>query len=357
MEQGLSTPGFGPRLHILFYGRETLTFELASLKPHNFVTKIREENLNIHEKAFKILRTQWQLLEGASGKTTLFKKQVTHPPNPRYLKTVLNSLRHKNTSSYPWTPNPSPTKEIPSALVSKIKQQVTCTMAQTTGPHYAAFDADGTLWDNDLGESFFKYQMNHRRIPSLQGMDAWKFYENLKKTQPIRSCLWLGQICQGFQLHEIRNWATQALEKTQIQVFQCQKEIIAWLKEQGVEVFIVTGSTQWSVEPAAELVGLPRENVLGVQTQLDSRGRLTDQPRGPITWCQGKAKALLARTQNVAPIFCSGNTPGDQHLLDISLTSPMAIQTQVKNNVLGQEEQQLRDYAIKKGWHAHHFFL
>ena len=30
---------------------------------------------------------------------------------------------------------------------------------------YAAFDADGTLWDTDLGENFFNYQIDQKQVP------------------------------------------------------------------------------------------------------------------------------------------------------------------------------------------------
>ena len=29
----------------------------------------------------------------------------------------------------------------------------------------AAFDADGTLWDVDLGENFFQYQIDNKQVP------------------------------------------------------------------------------------------------------------------------------------------------------------------------------------------------
>ena len=46
-------------------------------------------------------------------------------------------------------------------LVKKLQQQVLDAKASFEGPYYAAFDADCTLWDRDLGEQFFQYQIDH----------------------------------------------------------------------------------------------------------------------------------------------------------------------------------------------------
>ena len=40
----------------------------------------------------------------------------------------------------------------------------------------AAFDADGTLWDTDLGEAFFHYQIDNKLV-SLPS-EPWSHYQD-----------------------------------------------------------------------------------------------------------------------------------------------------------------------------------
>jgi phosphoserine phosphatase len=241
-------------------------------------------------------------------------------------------------------------------LVKKLQQDVLSAMEHETGPHFAAFDADGTLWDSDLGEQFFQYQIDHCQLPALQEVDPWDYYESTKAVDPVKAYLWLAQISAGFPLELVRAWSKQALEAKGVNIFVSQQEFIAWLQQQGVEVFIVTASIQWAVEPAAHLVGVPTSHVVGIQTKIDPQGRVTEKQHGPITWRQGKADALLERTKGVRPVFCAGNTLGDIALIETSVGGKLCSQTQTVKNGLYEEELKLFEHAQKKNWPVHHFF-
>ena len=238
----------------------------------------------------------------------------------------------------------------------KIQSDVKRAMAQSDGPFYAAFDADGTLWDSDLGEQFFQYQIDHSQLPHLVGVDPWEYYESTKKVDPIKAYLWLAQINAGQPLEKVRQWARESVEKSGARVFEPQKEMISWLKNEGVEVFIVTASIQWAVEPAAQMVGIDFSHVMGIQTSTDDQGLVTNIQKGPITWREGKAQALLERTNKVKPVFCSGNTLGDISLIETSIGGRLCIQTQIEKNGLYEEESKLFEHAVANNWPVHHFF-
>jgi len=241
-------------------------------------------------------------------------------------------------------------------LFEELKKQVLAAMENNPGPHYAAFDADGTLWDSDLGEQFFQYQIDNCKLPRLQEVDPWEYYETTKASNPPDAYLWLAQISAGQTLDQVRQWAKQSIEQSGARVFESQKKMIKWLQDQGVEVLIVTASIQWAVEPAGQLAGIPFSHVMGIQTRVDSNGIVTDEQSGPITWRQGKAEALLERTKGVKPIFCAGNTLGDIALIDSSVGAKLCVQTQIKENGLFLEERKLREHAQKNDWPIHHFF-
>ena len=52
-------------------------------------------------------------------------------------------------------------------------------LQQTNQKLIAAFDADGTLWDTDLGENFFQYQIEYKQIPLPP--EPYEYYLNKKE--------------------------------------------------------------------------------------------------------------------------------------------------------------------------------
>src|SRR5438445_5363556 len=74
----------------------------------------------------------------------------------------------------------------------------------------AAFDADGTLWDIDLGESFFHHQIDNKLVELPN--NPWEHYQNLKAADPVKAYLWLAQICQNKELKTVHEWAKDSLK-------------------------------------------------------------------------------------------------------------------------------------------------
>src|SRR5437588_323317 len=69
----------------------------------------------------------------------------------------------------------------------------------------AVFDADGTLWHDDLGEAFFKYQVENQLIPSIADLkDPWRHYRKLDEKDTTISSAWLASICAGLEQKTLR---------------------------------------------------------------------------------------------------------------------------------------------------------
>jgi phosphoserine phosphatase len=250
-------------------------------------------------------------------------------------------------------------KPFSNELTTQILSQIDAFIAQNQGPHFAAFDADGTLWDSDVGENFFQYQIDFCNLAPLKSLDPWKHYEGLKKAHPPDAYLWLAQLCAPYSLEEVREWAQETMTSFPPLVLAPQKMLIAELLKRKIQVFVVSASTHWAVEAAISLVGLGPECALGVKTKVVN-GLVTKEQDGSITWREGKRTALLEKTQGVAPIFCSGNSSGDLHLLECSSLIRLAVQTQLATSehaVLFQDEQKLLAIANERGWLTHNFNL
>ncbi len=217
----------------------------------------------------------------------------------------------------------------------------------------AAFDADGTLWDTDLGEAFFDYLIENRKVPLPA--DPWTHYENLKKQDLPKAYLWLAQVCQNQSLETIRSWSEEALvQLIPVPVFGPQKQLIDHFLQKNVQVYVVTASVKWAVEPGAATLNIPKENVIGVETEIINQ-KISEKQKGLITYRQGKVEALLEKTKGKRPFFACGNSEGDQELLMNSTHLSLAVSAAHRDDKLFRSETKLQQLAQAKGWLSHRF--
>jgi HAD superfamily phosphoserine phosphatase-like hydrolase len=236
----------------------------------------------------------------------------------------------------------------------RIQTSLDYALAKDSAP-VAAFDADGTLWDIDLGENFFHYQIDNKLVELPP--DPWNYYQELKKknNDPSEAYLWLAQINQGQKLEVVHQWAERAAQAgAPIPVFSEQRKIIELFKSKGVHIYIITASVKWAVEPGARLLGLTADHVIGVETQVDS-GVITPVQKGIITYQMGKVEALLERTKGKQPFFASGNTMGDFQLLNSSTDLALAVSAANQDDRLFKAENDLQKIAAQKSWLQHRF--
>lgn len=237
-------------------------------------------------------------------------------------------------------------------MVTTVLDKVDSYLKKHKGPHFAAFDADGTLWANDVGENFFQYQIDHCNIPALKKIDPWEHYLNLKKEHPPTAYMWLAKICNGYPIGEVETWAKEAAQKYPPQVFPEQKELITELQKRDIKIYVVSASVEWSVTGALKEAGFTNIKALGVKTKVIGRN-VSDEPSGHVTWREGKKKAFLAATANKPPMLSLGNTLGDLHLLEMSIGVKVAIQSQAddkKHKALYEDEQGLYKLAKINNW-------
>lgn len=221
----------------------------------------------------------------------------------------------------------------------------------------AAFDADGTLWNLDLGENFFRYQIANCNLSGLPS-DPWDHYARWKADgDPRPAYLWLAQINAGQSIKQVQEWALRAAQNLGEQAyFEDQRRWISTLLANDVEVFIVTASVKWAVEPGAAALGIAADHVLGVQTRIDA-GTVTKEAYSHMTYREGKAAALLEATGGRLPFFCAGNTLGDLALLESATQVRLALRTrpELQTEELIRSERSLADAAEQRSWLTHEF--
>lgn len=240
------------------------------------------------------------------------------------------------------------------SLVERISDAIDKAVSETSGPLIAAFDADGTLWDTDMGENFFFHQIEQKLLKNLP-TEPWEHYIRMKEeVSPQAAYLWLAQINGGQPLAQVRKWSEECLKAhSPLPIFEGQKKLIDLLHSKDVKVYVVTASIKWAVEPAAAIYGISPDRVLGITTKIDDSGLVTKEQDGPITWRQGKVEGLLKATKGVRPFFCSGNTPGDLALLESATHVRLAMAASNGNPELFEDELRLAEIAKSKGWFYH----
>ncbi len=237
----------------------------------------------------------------------------------------------------------------------KIHQTLDRVLKQDPEP-VAAFDADGTLWDSDLGENFFQYKID-RNLVKLPP-HPWEHYNELKKKNmdPREAYLWLGQICAGQKIETIKNWAQEAFKVIQPSpIFEDQQKLIKIFQQHGVKIYIVTASIKWAVEPGAEALGLTHDQVIGIETIVE-KGVVTDKQKGLITYREGKVQGLLEHTGQKKAFFVSGNTEGDLALLESATDLRLVVSAASRDEELFRTENKMQQLAAEKNW-LHHRFI
>jgi HAD superfamily phosphoserine phosphatase-like hydrolase len=245
-------------------------------------------------------------------------------------------------------------KSFPQDFWDQISRALDTATKKNSRP-VAAFDADGTLWDMDMGESFFKWQIQNCNLPDLP-KDPWKHYRDWKASgDPRPAYLWLAQINHGQKISKVRQWATEALgSHGEIPVFEEQRKLIEFLQKNHVDVYVITASIKWAVEPGAQLLGISQDHVLGVASKVDKNGIVQKEQDGIITYREGKPEALKAKTGKF-PFFASGNTMGDFALLQSATDLRLAVGATKSGHELFATEEELRQKAKASGWMNHQF--
>lgn len=236
----------------------------------------------------------------------------------------------------------------------KIHQTLDQVLKSDPAP-VAAFDADGTLWDTDLGEGFFQYKIDRKLVPLPP--NPWEHYLNLKKkdNDPRAAYLWLGQICQGQKIETVKAWAQKAFQAIQpAPVFEEQRKLIKTFQDRGVKVYIVTASIKWAVEPGAIALGLSADQVIGIETLIE-KGLVTEKQQGVISYREGKVQALLEKTGQKKPFFACGNTEGDLALLESATDLRLVISAAARDQELFRTENKMQQIAEERNWLRHRF--
>lgn len=235
----------------------------------------------------------------------------------------------------------------------------------------AVFDCDGTVIKGDIGESMF-----HRQIEEfmfrLSPADVWDdhpdrgaldaafreagaipreeragnpafdrfaslllswYYGQLDEGKVHKACADIVRLFAGFTEGDVRAFAdicyaaeTEAplgnrplggrTIHSGVRFLAEALDLIGVLQKHRFDIWAVSGSSKWSVEPVFQALGVPRDNVIGIALEA-SNGVLSPRARTPIPIREEKVHALRSVEARI-PVVAASDSRNDIPLLRYS---------------------------------------
>lgn len=215
----------------------------------------------------------------------------------------------------------------------------------------AVFDADKTLWGDDLGEAFFRWLIKNRKLANVDySQDIYAEYEKKLAKDRQEGYTWIVSLMAGLPEQELKKWSADFFKQEFVQkIYPAQKALILSLQKKGIPVWIVSASNRWVVEAGAAWLNIPASNVIGIDLVVD-KDLLTNQVKQPVTYKQGKVLALQQRTK-LPILLASGDSVGDQQLLEQASKLSLLITHEVN------QKDAMAMLAIKNKWNTQYFPL
>ena len=238
-----------------------------------------------------------------------------------------------------------------------------------TGPRpIAVFACDGTVIQGDMGEAMFYRQIEHfhfRRSPALVWPDhprrgeigrlygelaalspggragsplfapfaeilLSRYFDQIASGEVVKACADIVRLFAGYTPDEVRALARATFEAEFSSPIGTRRlgvravpggarfiresvDLIGALAERHFDIWVVSGSNKWSVEPVFQRFGIPADRIIGIDLEVRD-GLLTDRAEVPVPIRAGKIDALLRRTR-VVPLLAASDSKNDIPLL------------------------------------------
>jgi len=196
---------------------------------------------------------------------------------------------------------------LPAALVGAVRE------CEPGG--IAAFDADGTLWREDIGEAFLRHLVSLGWVSLPDGGDPYEEYERRVDEDKRSGYVFAAQLQAGLAVAEVQSEADRfASEWVPPRLIARVTELRALCDRQRLQTVIVSASPISIVLAGAKVLQIPGSRCAGIEVEV-ADGRFTDKAVEPVTYAGGKVAALLARGWPRPSLACGDSALGDAALL------------------------------------------
>jgi len=204
-----------------------------------------------------------------------------------------------------------------------------------------AFDADGTLWDKDIGEAFLRWLIAGGRLKNVDySRDIYRLYEEAVKRDRTEGYAHAVKLMAGLREKDVMEWSGQ-LAYAWPNYRQPMLNVVEGLEEAGFEVWIISASNQWTIRATAPFAGFDPGRCIGIRTEA-ADGIITDEIIHPLTCNQGKVETI-EQVVGIKPVFAFGDSMGDYEMLEYS-RYPMVV------GQLSSPNRSMLETALSNDW-------
>ena len=173
---------------------------------------------------------------------------------------------------------------------------------------YAVFDADGTLWREDLGEAFLLYLQKNKWIPP----HCFSEVKRIEQTDPLTAYVLTVQCMAGLPAKRVAELAHRfANPWVKERVREDVWDLVENCKANGHKLVLVSATSELVLQ---QLDILDDFEIHGIRTAI-VEGKLTDRVLYPVTYGEGKFE-FLKKHFSRPPRMAAGDSPGDLPMLE-----------------------------------------
>ncbi len=175
-------------------------------------------------------------------------------------------------------------------------------------------DADGTLWSGDVGVDVFEALIESGGVRE-EARDAlvrearWASIPAEGGGNEVAERIWRATEAGAFpedRCYEMMAWAFAGWGQEEVFAFAREvrerrglggrihaemRTMVAWLRERGVELWVVSASPLFMVQAGVELLGIEASKVIAATPEVEA-GRLAPRMAAPIPYGHGKVRGV-----------------------------------------------------------------
>lgn len=223
---------------------------------------------------------------------------------------------------------------IPAGLAGRVRA-----LGRELPSGLAVFDADGTLWREDVGEAFLRHLVSLGWVKLPGGGDPYEAYERAVDRDRATGYAYAAQLQESLEVAavsaEAERFARAWVPPRLIRDTQALRELS---EEAGLVPLVASASALPIVLAAAPLAGIPRERCRGIEVRIRD-GRFTADVVHPVTYAAGKIAA--AEKAGRLALACGDSFTGDFPMLE---AARLAVAVAPKSG------SPLSVEALRRGW-------
>jgi HAD superfamily phosphoserine phosphatase-like hydrolase len=204
-------------------------------------------------------------------------------------------------------------------------------------PRLALFDADGTLWENDIADDCTLWLIGTGRIRASHA--KWDEYKRIYAKDAPTGCEYLLTFYTGLTQADLhRHVDTYWREFMRLTEIPEPVESLYYLADRGFQFWVITGSPTDLLYPLLDR--MPVQKIVGMDYEVDAAGVLTGRHSGISCAGPGKADKVVSLWPGRIQ-FAAGNARLDEAMMRLATDAVWAV----------HPHPDLERVAKELGWH------